>query len=161
MAEKRYWLVKSEPGTYGIDDLARDGKTPWNGVRNYRARNFMRDEMKVGDLVFYYHSNADPPGIVGVARVASEPYPDASQFDSGSPYFDPGSDPADPRWQLVDLAFVARLPRVLGLPELKERPELAGMPLLQRGQRLSVQPVPPACWKAICALAGWSPARRS
>lgn len=152
MTRRRCWLVKTEPGSFSIDDLARAGVEPWDGVRNYQARNFMRDEMKVGDPVLVYHSNADPPGVVGLAEVASEPYPDPTQFDPSSKYFDPTSDPADPRWILVDMRFVEKLPRLVPLPELRARPELQGMVLLGRS-RLSVQPVEPAHFDVIVSLA--------
>lgn len=136
----QYWLVKSEPDVYSIDDLKKDGVTPWDGVRNYEARNLMRDEMKDGDLVLYYHSNASPPGVAGVARVAGEPYPDPTQFQRKSPYHDPTSDPDDPRWILVDLAFVEKLPRLVPLQEVREMDGLQEMTLLKR-MRLSVQGV--------------------
>jgi predicted RNA-binding protein with PUA-like domain len=151
---KRYWLVKSEPENYSIDDLERDGKTPWDGVRNYQARNTMRDDMKVGDGVFYYHSGTKEPGIVGLARVASKPYADATQFDPDSKYFDTKASPDNVRWILVDLEFVARLDHTLTLETLKADPRLTGMPLLQKGQRLSVQPVDPKHWRHICKRAG-------
>ena len=136
----RYWLMKSEPGEYSIDDLARDGVTHWDGVRNYQARNLMRDDMEVGDRVLFYHSNAKPPAVVGIAEVARPAYPDHTQFDQDGPHFDPKSDPEDPTWLMVDVKFVERLPREVGLPELKTYPELSGMVLLNRS-RLSVQPV--------------------
>lgn len=140
MAKRRYWLVKSEADAYSIDDLASDGTTPWDGVRNYEARNLMRDEMKEGDRVLYYHSNANPPGVVGVARVASAPYPDPLQFDPGSRYHDPGSTKEDPRWILVDLGFEEKFSRKVPLQEIKDHPELQEMVLVNR-MRLSVQPV--------------------
>lgn len=154
MTERRWtrWLVKSEPGSFSIDDLARVGVERWDGVRNYQARNLMRDEMAVGDPVLFYHSNSDPPGVVGLAEVASGPYPDPTQFDPSSRYLDPTSDPADPRWILVDLRFVEKFPRLVPLPELRTRPELEGMVLLGRS-RLSVQPVEPAHFDAIVSLA--------
>jgi predicted RNA-binding protein with PUA-like domain len=136
----QYWLMKSEPGDYSIDDLELDGTEHWDGIRNYQARNLMRDQMKVGDRVLFYHSNAKPPGVVGVAEIASGPYPDHTQFDSKAKYFDPKSDPDDPRWIMVDIRFVEKLPRMVSLPELREYPELAEMVLLNRS-RLSVQPV--------------------
>lgn len=136
----RYWLMKSEPESFSIDDLERVGTEPWDGVRNYQARNLMRDEMKIGDRVLFYHSNAKPPGVAGVAEVASKPYPDPTQFDPAAKYFDPKSDPDNPTWSLVDVAFVEKLPRFVGLPELREQKQLAGMVLLERS-RLSVQPV--------------------
>lgn len=148
----KYWLIKSEPDTYSIDDLARDGTEHWDGIRNYQARNIMRDEMKIGDRVLFHHSNAKPPGIVGVAEVASEPYPDHTQFDPKSNYFDETSDPDDPRWIMVDMKFVEKFPRFLGLPELKTHRALSDMVLLNRS-RLSVQPVTKKQFDYIVALA--------
>jgi len=136
---KRYWLVKSERDVYSLDDLDRDGSTPWEGVRNYKARNNLR-AMKVGDEVLFYHSNANPSGVVGVARVSREAYPDPSQFDRRSSYYDEKSDPADPRWSLVDVAFVARFAMVVSLDDIKADSALAGMELVRYG-RLSVQSV--------------------
>lgn len=135
--------MKTEPSVFGIDDLERVGREPWDGVRNYQARNFMRDEMAVGDLVLLYHSNAKPPGVAGVARVASEAYPDPTAFDGRSKYHDPKSDPDDPRWWLVDVEFVERLPEFVSLDALKADAEgpLDGMLVVRRGQRLSIQPV--------------------
>jgi len=136
---RQYWLMKSEPDVYSIDDLERDGSTMWDGVRNYRARNNMR-AMKVDDEVLYYHSNQNPPAIVGVARVIREAYPDPTQFDRKSKYHDEKSDPEDPRWSLVDIEFVAKLPHPVGLDEVKAEKALAGMELVRYG-RLSVQSV--------------------
>jgi predicted RNA-binding protein with PUA-like domain len=133
--------MKSEPGSYSIDDLKRDGTTSWDGVRNYQARNFMRDDMKPGDLVLFYHSNAEPPGVAGVAKIASAPHADKTQFDKRSKYFDPKSRPDDPRWWLVDLEFVERFPDVVSLPAIKDEPALAGILVAKKGTRLSVQPV--------------------
>ena len=144
-----YWLMKSEPDVYSIDDLARDRKSAWEGVRNYQARNHLR-AMKVGDLAFFHHSSADPPGIAGIARVSREAYPDPSQFDAKSDYYDAKSKRDDPRWSLVEIEFVRKLDRLLPMDELRGIPELRDMALLQRGQRLSVQPVTAAEWKAIC-----------
>lgn len=149
----RYWLMKSEPDAYSLADLERDDVTHWDGVRNYQARNLMRDEMTVGDRVLFYHSNAKPPGVVGIAEVASEAYPDHTAFDPGSHYFDPTSDPDDPRWLMVDVRFVARLPRMVSLPELRTYPELEGMVLLNRS-RLSVQPVTEEEFRFIVDRAG-------
>ena len=140
MAAKRYWLMKSEVGDYSIGDLERDGTTPWDGVRNYEARNLLRDEISPGDLVLYYHSNAKPSGVVGVANVVSEPYPDATQFDRSDSHYDPKSSPEKPRWWLVDVGFVERFPRIVSIAEVRDRPELASMVLLKK-LRLSVQPV--------------------
>jgi predicted RNA-binding protein with PUA-like domain len=144
--------MKSEPDAFSIDDLKRRKREPWDGVRNYQARNFMRDGMRVGDPVFFYHSNCAEPGIAGIARVASDAYPDPSQFDPKSRYFDPSSSRAEPRWALVDVAFVRKLKRTITLKELQARPELAGMALLRKGNRLSVMPVEAAHWQAILAL---------
>ena len=149
---KQYWLMKSEPDVYSIEDLERDGSTHWEGVRNYKARNNMR-AMKVGDEVLYYHSNAKPPGIVGLARVSKEAYPDHHQFDRKSKYFDPKSDPDDPRWSMVDIEFVAKADETLGLPEIKEDPKLADMELVRYG-RLSVQAVKPKEFERVKKLAG-------
>jgi len=137
----RTWLLKSEPDAYSFGDLERDGRTPWDGIRNYQARNFMRDEMAVGDRVLYYHSNTQPPGVVGVAEVVSEPYPDPTQFDEESRYFDPKATREEPRWILVDVAPVRRLPRIVTLADIKDEAALAEMPLVRRGNRLSVMPV--------------------
>ena len=155
---RRYWLLKSEPNTFSYDDLERAKKktTPWDGVRNYRARNFMRDEMRVGDGILYYHSNADPPGVAGVAEVASESYPDATQFDPADAHFDKSSKKEDPRWWLIDVRAVKKLPRFVSLAELKDEPRLEQMGVVQRGNRLSVQPVEAAEWKVVLALGGAS-----
>ncbi len=136
----KYWLVKSEEDVYPIQQLEKDGVTPWDGVRNYEARNFMRDAMKHGDLVLYYHSNASPPGVVGIAKVEGEPYPDPLQFEPESPYYDPESDAGDPRWILVDLAFEEVFRRKVPLAEIRAEPRLQEMSLIKR-MRLSVQPV--------------------
>ena len=148
----RYWLIKSEPDAYSIDDLERDGVEHWDGIRNYQARNIMRDEMEIGDRCLFYHSNAKPPGVVGIAEVVSEAYPDHTQFEPDSNYFDPKSDPDDPRWLMVDVKFIEKLPRLVGLPELRTYPELADMVLLNRS-RLSVQPVAPEEYEFIVARA--------
>lgn len=148
-----YWLMKSEPDEMSIDDvLARPHSTvPWFGVRNYQARNFMRDGMKVGDGVLFYHSSCPQPGIAGIAEVASAAYPDDTQFDPKSHYYDPKSKPEEPRWQMVDVKAV-RKTRLLSLAELRAIPELEDMVLLQKGSRLSITPVTPAQWKTIQAL---------
>ena len=145
--------MKSEPEVYGIEDLERDGVTDWEGVRNFQARNSMRDQMRVGDLVLFYHSNAEPPGVAGVAKVASPPLADPSQFNRRSEFFDPTSSRAEPRWQMVKVAFVERFAQLVPLARLQALPALKGMPLLQRGQRLSVQPVSPAHFQVVRALA--------
>lgn len=148
----RHWLVKSEPDSYSIDDLARDGRTEWDGVRNHQARNFMRDDMKVGDLVLFHHSGADPAGVVGVAKVVRTAHPDHTAWTPGHPHRDPKSTPDAPIWMMVDLAFVERFPAVVPLATLKADPSLKGMPLLQRGQRLSVMPVEAQHFKRVVAL---------
>ncbi|MGA0286964.1 MAG: EVE domain-containing protein [Phycisphaerales bacterium] len=135
------WLVKTEPEKYSISDLERDGTTGWDGVRNHQARNFMRDAMAKGDLVLVYHSNAKPPGVAGVAKVIGPPVPDPTAFDPKSPYFDPGSDPDAPTWIMARLGFVERFPALLPLDAIRDDAFFEGMPLLARGQRLSVQTV--------------------
>ncbi|NBB78944.1 MAG: EVE domain-containing protein [Verrucomicrobia bacterium] len=146
-----YWLMKSEPDSFSFEDLkSRPGQTePWDGVRNYQARNFMRDDMKVGDPILFYHSNTKPPGVVGIAEVASKPYPDPTAFDKQSNYYDPKSDPDKPRWILVDVAFKADLKRAVSLDEMKSMPELSEMRVLQRGNRLSITPVSREEFQAI------------
>jgi predicted RNA-binding protein with PUA-like domain len=145
-----YWLMKSEPDEFGIDDLATapGKKAAWSGVRNYQARNFMREKMRPGDRVFFYHSSCPEPGIAGIAEVASGPYPDASQFDAKSAYFDPASRREAPRWFNVDVRFV-RKTRLVGLAELRTREELSGMRLLAPGNRLSITPVDAREWNFI------------
>ena len=150
--EHHYWLMKSEPDAFSIDDLRRKKQEAWDGVRNYQARNYMRDGMRVGDKVFFYHSNCAEPGIVGIAQVATDAYPDPSQFDPKSKYFDPASSRDKPRWMLVDVKFVKKLGRAITLKELQADPALDGMVLLRKGSRLSVQPVEAAHWKHILAL---------
>ena len=149
----RYWLMKSEPDEVSIDDLAAAPKrtVPWFGVRNYQARNFMRDEMRIGDEVFFYHSSCPEPGIAGIAEVASAAYPDASQFDRRSPYHDAKSSREAPRWMLVDVRLV-RKTRLLVLDEMRATPALSGMVTLKRGNRLSITPVTAAEWKAVTKL---------
>ncbi len=147
-----FWLMKSEPSAFSIDDLKRNRREPWDGVRNYQARNFMRDDMRVGDKVFFYHSNCAEPGIVGLAKVASKPYPDPTQFDPDNPHFDPKSRRDDPRWTLVDIAYVRKLKRTITLNELKDCPELAGFALVRKGNRLSVMPVDAGHWDFILTL---------
>lgn len=148
-----HWLMKSEPDAFSIDDLKRKKQEAWDGVRNYQARNFMRDGMRPGDKVFFYHSNCAVPGIVGIAEVATDAYPDPSQFDPKSKYFDPGSSRDNPRWMLVDVKFVKKLKRTISLDELKNDPALVDMPLLRKGNRLSVMPVDTAHWEYILGLA--------
>jgi predicted RNA-binding protein with PUA-like domain len=154
MSERPYthWLMKSEPDTFSIDDLRQRKREPWDGVRNYQARNFMRDGMRVGDKVFFYHSNCAEPGIAGIAAVASEAYPDPSQFDPKSKYFDPASTREKPRWWLVEVKYVRKLKRVITLEELKQQPALVDLPLVRKGNRLSVLPVSADDWDFILAL---------
>ncbi|WCM90695.1 EVE domain-containing protein [Acidovorax sp. NCPPB 3576] len=151
--EPRYWLMKSEPQECSIDDaLAAPGATvPWTGVRNYQARNFMRDGMQVGDGVLFYHSSCPAPGVAGLARVASATRPDPTQFDPESPYHDPKSSPDQPRWLLLDVQAL-RKTRLLSLAELRARPELAGLQVLQKGSRLSITPVEAADWERVVGL---------
>lgn len=153
-ARRRYWLMKSEPDTFSIDDLQRVGVEPWNGVRNYQARNYMRDGMKTGDGVLFYHSNTAVPGIVGLATITSEAYPDPTQFDPKSDYHDPKSTREEPRWLLVDVAFERKLKRTISLDEIKARAEQLGedFALIRRGNRLSVLPVSAAQWKVLLAM---------
>ncbi|MDF9390995.1 MULTISPECIES: EVE domain-containing protein [Methylococcus] len=150
----RYWLMKTEPGEFGIDDLAaRPTQTePWDGVRNYQARNMMRDEMKVGDGVLFYHSNCDVPGVVGIAEIAREAYPDFTAFDPDHKHYDPASKPEAPRWFMVDVRFVRKLRRTIALSELRNRSELEGLPLVRKANRLSVMPVSPDQWNFILSL---------
>ena len=149
-----YWLIKTEPGCFSIDDLAAaPGQTTmWDGVRNYQARNFMRDAMRIGDRVLFYHS-VTAPGIVGLAEVASTPYPDPTQWDPENEHFDPASPADNPRWHLVDIRLIRKFASPLPLPFLRKQPELAGMELLRKGSRLSVQPVRPEEFAAVLALA--------
>jgi len=149
----RYWLMKSEPNECSIDDAMAAPKhtVPWTGVRNYQARNFMRDEMQVGDGVLFYHSSCPEPGISGIAKVASSVQPDPTQFEPASDYFDPKSDPTNPRWLLVDVQ-AQRKTRLLGLPELRATPELADLVLLRRGNRLSITPVDEPHWNLLVKM---------
>lgn len=150
---KNHWLIKSEPSAYSIEDLERDGFTEWWGIRNYRARNYMRDEMRPGDPILFYHSNADPLGVYGIAEVASEAHPDSKQFEKGHRYHDPGSDPDDPRWWCIDIRHVETFERPVTRDAMKEEPGLADMKLLKRGMRLSVMPVTQAEFEVIRRLA--------
>jgi predicted RNA-binding protein with PUA-like domain len=138
--KRSYWLMKTEPGVFSIQDLRRDRRTHWEGVRNYQARNHLR-AMREGDLALFYHSNAEPPGVAGIARICREAYPDSSQFDAKSHYYDADSKPEDPRWSLVDVEFVEELPQLVSLEALKADESLDGMLVRKRGMRLSVQPV--------------------
>ena len=153
-ARKRYWLMKSEPDAFSIDDLQHVGTEPWNGVRNYQARNFMRDGMQVGDGILFYHSNTKVPGIVGTATVASAAYPDDTQFNPKSDYFDPKASREQPRWYLVDVAFERKLAQVIALDEIKQHADALGegFPLTAKGNRLSVFPVTAAQWKLLLSL---------
>ncbi len=150
---KRHWLMKSEPGDFSIDDLQRVGTEPWTGVRNYQARNFMR-QMQVGDGVLFYHSNAEVPGVYGIAEVASAPYPDPTQFKKASKYFDPKATQEQPRWDLVDVKFVRKLERAIPLEEIRAHTDALGeeFALVRKGSRLSVMPVTAAQWKLLLAL---------
>lgn len=147
-----YWLMKSEPDVFGIEHLERRKREPWDGVRNYQARNMLRDEMRPGDLAFFYHSNCEEPGIVGIMEILRTGLPDPTQFDPESKYYDPKSDPDNPRWYLVEVGFKRRLRRTLTLAELKDRPELAELALVRRGNRLSIMPMSRAQWDFILSL---------
>jgi predicted RNA-binding protein with PUA-like domain len=151
-----YWLFKSEPDEFSFDDLKKRKKKtePWNGVRNYQARNYMRDGMKVGDLGLFYHSNTAVPGIAGLVKVSKAAYPDPTQFDSGSDYFDPKSLPSNPRWLMVEVTWEADFPSFVSLEELKGDPRLAEMLILRRGNRLSITPVESRHFERIRALGG-------
>lgn len=158
MRNRRYWLMKSEPQVFSFDDLwkAKNRTTSWDGVRNYQARNFMRQQMEVGDGVLFYHSNCDPPGVAGIAEVASPAYPDPTQFDPADPHFDRSSTRARPRWFLVDVRAAERLERFVPLHELREEPALVDMLVLRPGNRLSITPVSEKEWRAVRELAGLS-----
>jgi predicted RNA-binding protein with PUA-like domain len=149
----RHWLMKSEPDVYPFSQLVEDGRTHWDGVRNYQARNTMRDDMKVGDLVLFYHSNTKPPHVAGLARVCREGYPDHTSWDTSSKYFDEKSSPDNPRWMMVDIEPI-QVFEMISLPDLKANPALEGMPLLARGQRLSVQPVNQEHFQIVCEMGG-------
>lgn len=151
----RYWLLKSEPDVFSFDHLKKRARKtePWNGVRNYQARNYMR-EMSVGDLGFFYHSSCEEPGIAGVVRISKEAYPDHTQFDPSSEYFDKGSKPEDPRWSMVDVTWHADLPKFVSLTMLRDDPAVADMVVLRKGSRLSVTPVEAAHFKHVCKLGG-------
>jgi len=152
---RRLWLMKSEPDVFSIHDLARepDQTAHWDGVRNYKARNYLRDEIRAGDGVLFYHSNANPPGIAGTATVVRGGYPDHTAFDPRDPHFDPKSDPEQPRWFMVDIRLERIFDELIPLPELRDVAALEGMELLRRGSRLSVQPVRPEEWKTVLGLA--------
>jgi predicted RNA-binding protein with PUA-like domain len=146
---ERHWLMKSEPDVYSIADLERDKRTHWDGVRNYQARNFMRDEMRVGDGVLFYHSNNQPPGVAGLARICRQGYPDFTAWDESDKHFDPKSKPDDPTWFMVDIEYVETFPHLVSLPELKAHPQLQSMVVIRRGSRLSVQPVTPEEFEVV------------
>lgn len=148
----QYWLMKSEPAAYAIEDLERDGFTEWDGIRNYQARNFMRDRMKVGDRVLFYHSNANPPGVAGLARISRGVIPDPTARDPDSPYYDPRETEEAPRWMMVQVAFVERFPALVPLSGLRESPALEGMLVTRRGQRLSIQPVEPEHFRTVVRM---------
>lgn len=145
----KYWLMKSEPDVFSISDLEKKKTSSWDGVRNYQARNFMRDEMRAGDLVFFYHSNANPSGIAGIMEVFKESHPDPTQFDPKSEYYDPKATREKPIWFLVDVKFIKKLPEIISLQSLKEESALLDMPLVQKGSRLSVMPVKEKNWHYI------------
>jgi predicted RNA-binding protein with PUA-like domain len=147
-----YWLMKSEPDVYSIDNLAKDGREMWDSIRNYQARNMMRDDMRIGDEIFFYHSNCKEPGVVGIMKVASEPYPDPVQFDKKSRYFDEKSSEDNPRWILVDVEFVRKLSRNITLTEIKAEKSLEDMILTRRGNRLSIMPVEKKHWNKVLSL---------
>ena len=145
--------MKSEPDTYSIDDLKAKSPAMWEGCRNWTVRNFMKDDMKIGDLAFFYHSSCMPPGVVGTMEVVSKPYPDPTQFDPKSDYYDPKSSPDKPRWLVVDMKFVKKFPRIVTLAELREGKGLEKMLVNRHGQRLSVMPVTPEEWKIVTKMA--------
>ncbi len=148
----QYWLLKSEPETYSIEDLKKDKTTFWDGVRNYQARNFLRDSLRVGDLAFFYHSNAEPPGIAGIVQVVKKGEPDDTQFDSQDVHYDPKAKPEHPIWYGVEVKFVEKFPALLSLETLRKIKSLSSMMLLKKGQRLSVQPVTETEWKTILGM---------
>lgn len=147
-----HWLMKSEPDSYSIDDLARDGTTAWDGIRNYQARNMIRDDMRSGERAFFYHSSCETPAITGIAQITSAAYPDPTQFDAKSKYFDAKSTTEEPRWFLVDVTFERKLDRPITLRELKDHPGLRDFLLTRRGNRLSIFPVSKTHWELILSL---------
>jgi predicted RNA-binding protein with PUA-like domain len=151
--KRQYWLMKSEPSAFSIDDLRRASRqtTGWDGVRNYQARNFMRS-MAIGDRVLFYHSNADPPAVVGIAEVVKTAYADPTQFDRKDEHYDPESDPSTPRWDMVDIKYIRKFSQPVSLDQLRKDPKLKAMVLLRKGSRLSVQPVTPAEWEHILTI---------
>ncbi len=144
--------MKSEPSVFSIDDLKREGFSEWEGVRNFQARNFMRDEMQVGDLAFFYHSNANPSGIAGICRICRESHPDFTAWDKDSPYYDPKASPDNPIWMMVEVEFVEKFPHFVSLLELRENPQLKTLKILEKGSRLSITPVDTKHFEIICAL---------
>ena len=150
----KYWLMKSEPETYSIDDLHLEQKTGWDGIRNYQARNLMRDQMQVGDQVLFYHSNAKPPGVAGLAVVSQTGLVDPSQFDSNSKYFDPKASLEAPRWIMVEITYKSSFSHFVPLPDLRQQKELEGLMVIQKGSRLSVQPVSQQHFETICQMGG-------
>ena len=149
---KKYWLMKSEPDVFSIEDLERAGTEPWDGIRNYQARNFMRDDMKKGDEVLFYHSRAKPPGVAGLARVCREAYPDHTARDPKSKYHDPRATKENPIWMMVDLEFVEQFPSLIALDELRNAPGFDGLLVIKKGQRLSIQPVDAAHFRKIVKM---------
>ena len=150
----KYWLFKTEPDVYGIDDLRQAGTDQWDGIRNYQARNLIRDQMSIGDKILIYHSRTNPIGVVGEAEIASTAYPDPTQFDPKAKYFDSKSDPDNPRWLLVDIKYIRHYPEMITLKQLKATPGLENMMVTKRGARLSIQPVEESEWNIVQALAG-------
>ncbi len=148
----RYWLMKSEPDVFSIDDLKKKKTSGWDGVRNYQARNYMRDDMKIGDLVLFYHSSCEVPGVAGLAKVSKESHPDPSQFDKKSEYYDPKATKENPRWFMVEVEFVEKFDHVITLTTIKETKGLDKMPLVQKGSRLSINPVTPEEFKIISSF---------
>lgn len=144
-----YWLIKSEPNAYSLADLQRDHKTAWHGVRNYQARNMLRDQMQVGELAFFYHSNTKVCGIVGIAEICRTGYPDISAFDPADKYFDPSSTPAEPRWFVVDVQFKQKFAHIISLQALRANADLASLLILRKGNRLSITPLTPTEWQTI------------
>lgn len=150
----RAWLMKSEPSVYSIEDLARDGETEWWGIRNYKARNYMRDDMRIGDRILFYHSNTDVLGVYGLAEVAREAHPDSKQFEAGHRYHDSDSDPDDPRWWCVDIRHVRTFAEPVARDAMKSTPGLEDMRVLQRGNRLSITPVTASEYEIVARLGG-------
>lgn len=148
-----YWLMKSEPDVYGIEHLEKEGVNMWEGCRNYTVRNFIRDEMKIGDLAFFHHSNSSPSGIIGTMEIVSDPYPDPTQWDPESHYYDPKSPKENPRWFVRDVKFRSKFSRLISLDELRQTPGLESMLVIRKGQRLSIMPVTPEEWEIVNKLA--------